>query len=52
MMNFGGGTMAHIEYTVASRRELSLNGVVLKHILEFDSEQMRPIQPGSKHLFH
>ena len=44
-MNFGGGTMAHIEYTVTKiGSELSLNGVALKTIIEFDSDEMKPIQ--------
>ena len=48
LMDFGGGTMAHIEYTVAKQERIELEWSGIKTILEFDSDQMRPIQQGSK----
>ncbi|MFJ7936164.1 hypothetical protein [Sporosarcina sp. NPDC096371] len=44
MINFGGGTMAHIEYTVADQEKIELEWSGILQILEFDSEQMKPIQ--------
>ena len=46
MMNFGGGTMAHIEYTVTDRERIELEWSGIKNIIEFDSDEMRPIQPS------
>lgn len=47
MINFGGGTMAHMEYTFTQtdqeRIEFEWSGV--KNIIEFDSEALKPIQP-------
>lgn len=47
MINFGGGTMAHLEYTFTQtdqeRIEFEWSGV--KNIIEFDSEALKPIQP-------
>jgi len=48
LMDFGGGIMAHIEYTVTSQERIELEWSGIKTILEFDSDQMRPIQQGSK----
>lgn len=48
LMDFGGGTMAHIEYTVTNQERIELEWSGIKTILEFDSDQMRPIQQGSK----
>ena len=44
LMDFGGGTMAHIEYTVADQERIELEWSGIKTIIEFDSDQMRPIQ--------
>lgn len=47
-VNFGGGTMAHLEYTFSSeieRIELEWSGI--KNIIEFDSKEMNPIDPNS-----
>lgn len=48
LVNFGKGIMSHIEYTVANeeRIELELSGI--KSIVEFNSDDMKPIQPESK----
>lgn len=47
MINFGGRTMAHMEYTFVQtgqkRIEFEWSGV--KNIIEFDSEALKPIQP-------
>ena len=48
MINFGGGTMAHVEYTVSDHERIELEWSGDKNIIEFDSNEMRPIQPGSK----
>ncbi len=48
LMDFGGGTMAHIEYTVTKQERIELEWSGIKTILEFDSDQMRPIEQGSK----
>ncbi len=50
MVNFGGGTMAHLEYTFTQTDqegiEFEWSGV--KHIIEFDSEALKPIQPDHR----
>ena len=46
MVNFGGGTMAHIEYTVTDRERIEFEWSGVKNILEFDSDDMRPFKPG------
>lgn len=44
-VNFGGGTMAHIEYTVSDRERIELEWSGVKNIIEFDSDEMSPIEP-------
>lgn len=44
-INFGGGTMAHIEYTVSDHERIELEWSGVKNIIEFDSHEMSPIQP-------
>ncbi|MFC4557970.1 hypothetical protein ACFO3D_07085 [Virgibacillus kekensis] len=47
-VNFGEGTMAHMEYTFgndAERIELEWSGI--KNIIEFNSQEMAPIDPSS-----
>ncbi|MDW0112427.1 hypothetical protein [Sporosarcina saromensis] len=48
LMNFGGGTMAHIEYTVSDRERIELEWSGIKKIIEFDSDQMVSIQSTRK----
>lgn len=48
LMDFGGGTMAHVEYTVTERERIELEWSGIKTIIEFDSEQMRQIQQVTK----
>ena len=48
LMDFGGGTMAHIEYTVAGQERIELEWSGIKTIIEFDSDQMGSIQQGTK----
>lgn len=48
MMNFGGGTMAHIEYTVTDRERIELEWSGIKNIIEFDSEEVEIVQSGNK----
>lgn len=47
MVNFGGGTMAHIEYTVSDHERIELEWSGDKNIIEFDSNEMRGITPGN-----
>lgn len=51
MINFGGGTMAHIEYTVGNQEKIELEWSGIKNIIEFDSDQMNPVIPTDKTLF-
>ncbi|MFI8687564.1 hypothetical protein [Rossellomorea sp. NPDC077527] len=45
-VDFGGGTMAHLEYTFASEGEgIELEWSGIKRIIEFDSGEMTPITP-------
>ena len=44
-VNFGGGTLAHIEFTVGAQERIELEWSATNSILEFDSDQMRSIQP-------
>lgn len=48
LMNFDGGTMAHIEYTVSDRERIELEWSGIKKIIEFDSDQMVSIQSTRK----
>ncbi|KAA0965554.1 hypothetical protein FQ087_04440 [Sporosarcina sp. ANT_H38] len=48
MLYFGSGTMAHIEYTVTDQERIEFEWSGIKTIIEFDSGEMRPVQPGSK----
>ncbi|MEK5038297.1 hypothetical protein [Sporosarcina sp. FSL K6-3457] len=48
MMNFGGGKMAHIEYTVQQQERIELEWSGIKTIVEFDSDEIKPAQPGGK----
>lgn len=48
MMNFGGGKMAHIEYTIHHQERIELEWSGIKNIIEFDSNDVKPAQPGSK----
>lgn len=49
MINFGGGTMAHMEYTFIEtdeeKIEFEWSGV--KNIIDFNSETFKPIQPDN-----
>lgn len=45
LVNFGGGTMAHIEYTVTNHERIELEWSGMNHIIEFDSDEMSPFQP-------
>lgn len=46
MINFGGGMMAHIEYTVSDHERIEFEWSGDKNIIEFDSNEMRGIEPG------
>lgn len=50
MVNFGGGTMAHIEYTADDQEKIELEWSGIKHIIEFDSDQMKPVFPNDRTL--
>ncbi|MFC4025080.1 hypothetical protein ACFOUV_14895 [Oceanobacillus longus] len=46
-VNFGEGTMAHLEYTIGKADEkIELEWSGIKQIIEFDSEEMKPLVPG------
>lgn len=47
MINFGGGTMAHMEYTFTqtSPEKIEFEWSGVKNIIDFDSEALKPIQP-------
>ncbi|MBP1948427.1 hypothetical protein [Virgibacillus litoralis] len=46
-VNFGGGTMAHLEYTFSEQDEsIELEWSGIKTILEFNSETMNPTDPS------
>lgn len=47
MMNFGGGKMAHIEYTIHHQERIELEWSGIKNIIEFDSDEIKPARPGS-----
>ncbi|WP_221566017.1 hypothetical protein [Alkalihalobacillus sp. TS-13] len=44
-VNFGGGTMAHLEYTFNGEERIELEWSGIHQILEFDSEEMTPVIP-------
>jgi hypothetical protein len=45
-VDFGGGTMGHLEYTFASEREkIEFEWSGIKRIIEFDSDKMTPLTP-------
>lgn len=46
LVNFGEGTMAHIEYTVTDHERIELEWSGMEHIIEFDSDEMSPFQPA------
>lgn len=48
MINFENGTMAHIEYTVGDQEKIELEWSGIRNIVEFDSDQMKPINPNDK----
>lgn len=48
LVNFGGGTMAHIEHTVANHERIELEWSGMEQIIEFDSDEMSPVQPSEK----
>ena len=47
MINFGGGTMAHLEYTFTQTDEehIEFEWSGVKNIIDFDSDALKPIQP-------
>lgn len=47
LVNFGGGTMAHIEYTISDHERIELEWSGDKNIIEFDSNEMRGIEPAN-----
>lgn len=47
-VNFGGGKMAHIEYTMTNQERIELEWSGIKNIIEFDSNEMRPMHPENE----
>lgn len=48
LANFGGGTMAHIEYTVSNQEQIEMEWSGVNDIIEFDSNEMHFIQSGDR----
>lgn len=48
LLNFGEGTLAHVEYTVADEERIELEWSGVKSIIEFDSNEMNPFEPINK----
>lgn len=48
LLNFGEGTLAHVEYTVADQNKIELEWSGIKRIIEFDSNEMNPFNPTNK----
>lgn len=46
LVNFGGGTMAHIEYTISHEERIEFEWSGTKNIIDFDSVRMTPVQPN------
>lgn len=46
LVNFGGGTMAHIEYTISNDERIEFEWSGTKNIIDFDSVEMTPVQPN------
>ncbi|MCH1626477.1 hypothetical protein [Fredinandcohnia quinoae] len=44
-INFGSGIMAHLEFTISDGERIELEWSGIKNILEFNSEEMTPIEP-------
>lgn len=42
-LNFGGGTMAHVEYTLANKNQIELEWSGIEEILAFHSDEMNPL---------
>lgn len=49
-LNFGGGTMAHVEYTLSDKEHVELEWSGIEQILEFNSSEMDPFTFGNKEL--
>ena len=45
MLSFGGGTMAHVDYTFAMEEYVELEWSGVGQIIEFNSEEMNPVEP-------
>lgn len=48
LVNFGGGTMAHIEYTISDQERIEFEWSGIKNIIDFDSVKMTPMEPKNK----
>ncbi|OZU88286.1 hypothetical protein CIL03_11570 [Virgibacillus indicus] len=46
MVNFSGGTMAHLEYTFSDHESIEFDWSGIKKIIEFNSKEMSPIKPN------
>lgn len=49
-INFGEGTIAHIEFTVGTEERIEFEWSGINTILEFDSNQTRPVQPALSYM--
>ncbi|WP_066190628.1 hypothetical protein [Gracilibacillus timonensis] len=49
-LNFGGGTMAHVEYTVTNKDQIELEWSGVGRILEFDSDEMNPFMSNGSNI--
>lgn len=48
LLNFGNGTIAHIEYTISDQNRIGMEWSGIKSIIEFDSNEMNPFDPINK----
>lgn len=44
MVNFGGGTMAHIEYTISDQERIEFEWSGIENIIEFNSDKLESIE--------
>ena len=47
-IDFGGGTMAHMEYTQSDHEKMEVEWSGINKIIEFDSNETTPLHPGNR----
>lgn len=48
LIDFGGGTLAHVEYTISDENRIELEWSGIGSIIEFDSNELNPFNPITK----